>query len=253
MFDKYNSYKGLIKNIIISDFKLKYRGSILSFLWALIEPLLLILILYFVFSTLFTSETPNYAAYLIIGFTVWFFFANGTSMVDILISRKELINKSKIPPEIIIFSSLVSLLITEVLSFIILLIILFFIGIKFNLLFFFIPLFMLLEFIFILGISFLLNCFFVFMRDVSRAWNILLQAWFFATPIVYPVSLLKNKLPLLLKLNPMSYFVSSYRDILLYNTFNIQTFLVIFFLSLSTVFFGYFIFLKYSKKIMEEV
>jgi len=250
----YSKYKNLFYNLLSSELKLRYRGSFLGFLWTLIEPALIILILLFVFSSIFKADIPLYAPYLVTGFIAWFFFANGTSLLDVFISKGNLINKINFPIQIIVFSSFFSILILSAIQFVILEI--FFISFNIipsiNLLL--LPFLIALQSIFILGILFILSSLFVFIKDLRHIWNILLQVGFFATPIVYPVSLLEDKAPLLLTFNPMAHFISAYRDIMVYNNFpGIGKISLLLLFALLSFVIGFFIFKKMEIGIKEEV
>ena len=107
----YSKYRNLFTNLLTSELKLRYKNSFLGFLWTLLEPLMIILILLFVFSNVFKADSKLYAPYLVTGFIVWFFFANGTSIMGIFSSRANLINKINFPIEIVVFSSFTSVLI----------------------------------------------------------------------------------------------------------------------------------------------
>lgn len=252
---KKNKYLTLLNNLIITELKLRYKSSILGFLWALIEPLSIALILLLVFTQLFTSNLANFPGYLLTGFIVWFFLSDGTNRLEILVSKKEIIQKIKFPNLIIILSQTITVFIESLASFIILIFILVFI-LKINLTINIIalPLLLILQFVFVLGLSIILSSLYVFIRDLSKIWSIFMQVWFFLTPIVYPQALLTKKNYILLTLNPMLYFINAYRNILVYGkslTFN--SLLILCFISSTTLIIGYKIFKKIESRISEEL
>ena len=116
------------------------------------------------------------------------------------------------------------------------------------------PLLLVMQSVFILGFLFFLSSIYVFVRDLKHIWNVILQAGFFATPIVYPILLLQEKAPLLLKLNPLVPFMSAYRDIMVYNVLpefvNLVAMFLIAFVSFGI---GYFIFFRLKNKIRDEI
>jgi lipopolysaccharide transport system permease protein len=254
MFNNFAKYRNLFSNLLSNELKDRYKHSFLGFLWTLIEPALIILILIFVFSNLFKNDMNLFVPYLITGFIIWFFFINGVSLLDVFVSKANIITKIKFPIEIVIFSSFSSVLILSLIMILILIMILLFLGINLSITIMFLPFLIVLQSLFTLGFLFLLSTLYVFFRDTRQIWNVLSQAWFFATPVMYPTSLLEDKAPLLLKLNPMAYFISSYRDVLVYNLFpNINDIFILILISLLTFALGYFIFYKAKDKIREEV
>lgn len=250
----YSKYRNLFTNLLISELKLRYKNSFLGFLWTLIEPVMIILILLFVFSNVFEVDSSLYAPYLVTGFIVWFFFANGTSIMDIFSAKANLINKINFPIEIAVFSSFTSVLILSAIEIFILQIIFLFFNILPSTSLLLLPLLIVLQSIFILGLLFILSSLYVFIRDFRHIWTILLQVGFFATPIVYPVALLQEKAPILLKINPMAHFISAYRDIMVYSAYpSLLQFGLLFLIAVLSFAIGYSIFLKLKTRIKEEV
>jgi len=116
------------------------------------------------------------------------------------------------------------------------------------------PVIILLQSVFVLGFLFFLSSLYVFAHDLRYIWTIILQASFFATPIFYPVALLQEKAPLLLKLNPMSYFISAYRDIMVYARLPaFYDLLAIFLASIISFLVGYIVFRMLKVRIRDEV
>jgi len=220
----------------------------------MIEPALIILILLFVFSNVFEFDTKLYAPYLVTGFIVWFFFANGTSIMDIFSVKANLINKTNFPIEIIVFSSFTSILILSTIEIFILEIVFIFFNIIPSASLILLPLLIALQSLFILGFLFVLSSIYVFIQDFRHIWNILLQVGFFATPIVYPISLLQEKAPLLLQINPMAHFISAYRALMVYTTYpTIKEVGILFLIAAMSFIIGYTIFKKLKTRIKEEV
>ena len=211
---KFNSYITLLINLVVTDLKLRYKSSILGFLWALLEPLLIALTLLVVFTQLFTNNLNNFPAYLLTGFVAWFFLADGTNSLEVIVQKKELIKKIKFPKELIVLSKCIVVFIESLASFAILIMILLFIlKVDFTINICILPLILFLQFIFVLGFLNILSSLYVFLRDLSKIWTVFIQVWFFLTPIVYPQSLLTKKNYILLTLNPMLHFINAYRNI----------------------------------------
>ena len=132
-------YKVLIKNLVISDLKTKYSNSVLGFAWSMLNPLLMMLVLYLVFNNVFHNNQEHFALYLLIGLTSWRFFALGTSMaMSSIVGRSSLVTKIYLPREILTLSVVISALISSILEFLVLipLLIIFGVGLSATILFF---------------------------------------------------------------------------------------------------------------------
>jgi lipopolysaccharide transport system permease protein len=213
---KLSQYKEIVRALVITELKLRYKNTFLGFLWAMLEPLAFIFVFFFVFTKLFKPDIENYASFLLIGFISWNFFLYGTSTMNSIVSKEKLITKIYFPRELIIFSSSIVVLITSAIEFLILLLVLMALNLKITVNIIYLPLLILIQYLFILGIALTFNAFYVKFRDLNHIWSVLTQAMFFMTPIIYPNSLLMTQAPYLLIFNPMAHFITNYRRILLY-------------------------------------
>jgi len=124
-------YKDLIWTLTISDLKVKYQNSILGFGWSLLNPLLMMLVLYAVFINIFRVSQENFALYLLVGLIVWRFFAIGTTMaMSSITGRPALVTKIYIPRQILVLSTTFSCFISSVLEFIVLIPLIIVFGVK---------------------------------------------------------------------------------------------------------------------------
>ncbi len=250
----YKRNKDVFYNLVITELKLKYKNSILGFLWTLLEPLLIAMTFLWVFTKLFTNNLANFPAYILTGFTAWFFLNNGTNMLEVLVNKSDLIKKISISKLLLILSSGVVSFINSIFEFSILIIILIFLKVGISWTIIFLPLLLILQFIFIMNILTILSILYVYIRDIHHFWNIFLQIWFFLTPIVYPQSLIAKKTSVILTINPMLHFITAYRNILVYHhPLTINCFLILIIITSSTFAIAYLIFKKLSPKIAEEV
>lgn len=127
-------YKELIKNLVISDLKTKYSSSVLGFAWSMLNPLLMMLVLYFVFSNVFKMTQEHFALYILIGLTGWRFFAFGTSLaLSSIVGKPSLVTRIYIPREILTLSVVISALISSLLEFLVLIPLLLIFGIALSL------------------------------------------------------------------------------------------------------------------------
>jgi len=248
-------YKELINNLVISDLKTKYSSSILGFAWSMLNPLLMMIVLYAVFNNVFKSNQNNYAFYLLIGMTTWRFFANSTTMaIYSIVGKANLVTKIYIPREILTMSVVISALVSSLLEFVVLIAILAVFGIvtSFKVLIF--PLLYVFYFPIVYGVSLMLASLYVYFRDLNHIWEVLVQIGFFLSPIVYPMSTIPEEYKFYYMLNPITRIIEMYRDILLYGTIpKITDFglVLVFGIFLST--FGSIIFRKLSRRFAEEI
>jgi lipopolysaccharide transport system permease protein len=210
-------YRDLIWNLTISDLKVKYQSSVLGFAWSLLNPLLMMLVLYAVFMNVFRFEQENFALYLLIGIITWRFLANGTmTAMGSIVGRPGLVTKLYIPRQILVMSSVLSSFISSILEFVVLIPLLFILGavVTPNILLF--PLVHGIYFLIVYGASLVLASLFVYFRDLNQVWDVVLQAGFFLSPIVYPVSIIPAAILDYYMLNPMTVLIETYREFLLY-------------------------------------
>lgn len=208
----------LLKQLVKTDFKLRYQGSALGYLWSLLRPLFLFAILYVVF-TLFLplgKGVPHFPVYLLLGIVLWNFFVEVTSgSVGAIVGKGDLLRKLNFPKYIIILAVAFSALINLLLNFVVVAVFMVFNDVTLGWQALLIVPILLELFILALGFAFLLSALFVKFRDVSYIWEVLMQAAFYATPILYPLSRIQyQKAQELLMLNPMAQIIQDARHVL---------------------------------------
>jgi len=248
-------YLSLIWGLSLSEFKLKYRGSVLGFLWSLLNPLFILLTLYVVFHIFMNVTIPNYELYLLLGIVLWNFFVKGTMIgLTSIVGRGAMIKKVYFPREIIVLSLCLTELYSALCSLIVFGVILLILkpGLSASMLLF--PLILLKEFLLIMGVSLALSALYVYYRDILQIWEVVVQAGFWATPIVYSISIIPPKYYQMYMLNPMSIVVVSSRDALIYGQAgNLPGLLLGFGYYLLIFLAGYIIFRHYEPRFAEEV
>jgi lipopolysaccharide transport system permease protein len=213
-------YRELIKILTISDLKVKYQSSVLGFAWSMLNPLLLMLILYMVFSNAYKATEDHFALYILIGVISWRFFANGTtSAMYAIVSNPSLVTKIFIPREVLVLSTILSALISSLLEFLVLVPFLIVLGAGLSPYILFFPIIHIIYFLIVYGISLILASLYVYYRDITQIWNVLIQIGFFLSPIVYPLSTVPAEYMDYYMLNPMTGVIQMYRDVLLYHQF----------------------------------
>ncbi len=213
IFSKQN--RALLSELVRTDFKLRYQGSALGYAWSLLRPLLLFVILYVVFVKFLKlgSGIPHYPVYLLLGIVLWNFFVEMTMQsLGSIVGRGDLIRKIRIPRWIIVFSSSLSALINLGLNLVVVTV---FMVVNHVGLLDTLPLILLvlLEiYILALGISLFLSAAYVKFRDINYIWEVVLQAGFYLTPILYPLSKITNgTLQKLMFMNPMAQAIQDAR------------------------------------------
>ena len=205
-------YRFLIRQLVSRDFKTKYKRSVLGMFWSLLNPLLTMFVQYFVFSTIFKSDIPNYPAYLLIGIVTFNFFTEASGMaLSSIVGNASLITKVYMPKYIYPLTRVMSSVVNLGISLIPLVLVSLVTGVQFKKsailsLFFFCCVI-----IFSLGVGLLLSAAMVFFRDTQFLWGVLSMIWMYMTPIFYPESILPEDFRFILRVNPMYHFLKDIR------------------------------------------
>ena len=248
-------YYELTKTLAIAEFKLRYHGSFLGYLWTLIKPLMLFAVLYMVFSILMRFPIENYQIYLLLGIILWNFFAEGTSMgLAALLNKSSLISKVHFPRILVVVASTFSALITFLLNFLVFIAFLIVSDIPFAPSMLFFPVYVIVEYFIILGFALALSVLFVRFRDISHIWEIFLQLGFWLTPIFYTLEIVPIEYHSIFYLNPMARIIWYSRTIFLDEHIpNIWLNGTIIIFSLIILGFGFAIFKWLNKNIVEKL
>ena len=205
-------YRFLIRQLVARDFRTKYKRSVLGMFWSFLNPLLMMLIQYFVFSTIFKSDVPNFAAYLIIGTVMFNFFNEACGMaLGSIVGNASLITKVYMPKYIYPLTRVMSSMVNLAISLIPMLIVCVITGVEFHksaMLAFF---FLICLTVFSLGLGLLLSVSMVFFRDTQFLWGVLSMMWMYATPIFYPETILPEEFKFVLQVNPLYHFLKNAR------------------------------------------
>ena len=215
----FKKYMPLLQELIKRDLKLKYRRSVLGYLWSLLNPLLMMLIMTIVFSYMFRFDIPNYPLYLICGQTLFNFFNESTNMAMFsVIQNGLLIKKVYVPKYIFPISKVISSFVTMSFSLVAILIVMLVTRTTFHLsiFLFWAPLLMLL--IFSCGVGMILAALSVQFRDVTHLYGVLTMAWMYLTPIFYPLSAVPEGVSVFITANPLYMYITIFRSLVLDGT-----------------------------------
>lgn len=207
----------LLKELTKTDFKLRYQGSVLGYLWALLRPLMMFAILYIVFAKLLKigNDIPHYPVYLLVGTTMWSFFTECTSQgIQAIVQRGDLIRKICFPKYIVVVSATLTAVINMLINLGVIIIFALLNGVVPSWSWLLVPLSLLELYILSLGIAFLLGAINVRYRDITSIWDVIIQALFYAVPIIYPISMVSSTSVVAAKiilLNPISQAIQDIR------------------------------------------
>lgn len=218
IFSKRN--RVLLRELVITDFKLRYQGSVLGYAWSLLKPLFLFAIMYVVFGLLIRlGSIEHYAVYLLLGIVLWTFFSEATNQgMMSIVGRGDLLRKISFPKYILVISTTISALINLGLNLIIVAVLMLFNGVHITPAIALFPLYIVEIYILALGLAFFLSAINVKFRDTSHIWEIIMQAAFYATPIIYPLAVVVAKSEIaakLLLLNPIAQAIQDARHALI--------------------------------------
>ena len=215
-------YRFLLSQLVIRDFKVKYKRSVLGILWSLLYPILMMAVMAAVFSNVFKFSTPgvNYLVYLMSGLTIFNYFSEASNLaMSSVVGNFGLINKVYIPKYIFPLSKAIFVGINFLLALIPLYIVIIATGTGLNWWHFLLPYSFLCLFLFTLGMGFLLSAISVFLRDMFYIYGIILTIWTYLTPIMYDINIISNGLlKRLMTFNPLYQIINFTRTIILYHT-----------------------------------
>lgn len=208
-------YKDLLKLLVAKTVKLKYRRSILGYIWSVLNPLLIMIVMTIVFSSIFGRNIENFPVYLFCGQLLFNFMSSSTHQATQSITgNAALLKKTYVPKYIFTVAKVTSCAVDMIFSFGALLIIMVVTGAGFswhNLLF---PFVIIQLYLFCIGLGLFLAQASVFFRDVEFIYNAVTTAWMYLTPIFYPIESLSAPIRYLIqKFNPMYFYVTQFRDL----------------------------------------
>ena len=224
IFDRYQYSWILLKELVKTDFKLRYQGSMLGMAWSVLRPLMLFAVMYVVFVRFlrFGAGIPHFAVSLLLAQTLWSFFQEATSQgMRAIVDRGDLLRKINFPKYIVVISSTVSAFINLLISLAVVFIFMIINGVEFRWTVILFPLLIIELYVFALAIAFLLSTLYVKFRDIGHIWDVIMQIWFYLTPIIYPLSQIINMggygllvAKALLVLNPVAQVIQDARYVM---------------------------------------
>ena len=211
-------YKDLLYQLVTRDIKLKYRRSILGYLWSVLNPLFVMIIMTIVFSMMFSHNIENFPLYLFCGKMLFDFLSVSTTQAMTSVTgNAALLKKTYVPRYIFTLSKVTSCMVDLVFSFGALIIVMLFTRAPFHWTFLLFPLVVVQIYIFCCGLGFFLAEFNVFFRDVQYIYHAVITAWMYLTPIFYPMESLPPAVQFFIRaFNPIYYYIAQFRDLVYY-------------------------------------
>lgn len=220
------TYRDLVINLVARDLKVRYKNSALGFLWSLLNPLGMMVIFTIVFTIMLPNTTvEKFPVFVLCGLLPWQLFSSSVmSSVHSIVGNAPLLKRVYFPREVLPLSTVLSNLVNFLLAMLVLFAIMFLFGIPLTRWALLLPLIVLIQVTFTLGLAFFLCTLNVFYRDTAMIMDVVMLAWFFLTPVFYPINILPRSWVfhgfafdvqrLVYILNPMASLIASYRVIL---------------------------------------
>lgn len=255
--------RAILREMVSTDFKVRYQGSVLGYFWSLLKPLFLFAILYVVFTYIIPlgKDVEHYPVYLLLGIVLWNFFSEATTIgASSVVARGDLIRKISIPRYLVVIASSLSALINLGLSLLVVFIFALFNGIVPSLSWLLIIPLVAELYVLALGISFYLSAVFVRFRDVTYIWEIVLQAGFYASAIIFPLALVPEMYHKWFFMNPIVQIIQDARHaiatdttVTIWNTINSWPLIMPFLMIVVFAVIGGLYFKKHSKYFAEDI
>ena len=255
IFKNLYKYRELLKTSVKKEVRGKYKNSFLGVIWSFLNPLLQIMVYAIVFPLILRNNQENYVIFLCCGLIPWNFFATAINRSAFsFVENGNIIKKVFFPREIIPISVVTSEAVNFLISSIIILGFVLFGGLGLTKYLIFYPLVLLVQYIIILGISIIISSVCVYLRDLQHFVGVALQLFFYAAPVVYAANSIPTEYQWILKYNPMTYIINSYRDIFYNQTMvDLKSLGMLLLIGIVCFIIGYIIFNKLQKGFAEQL
>lgn len=221
------AYKDLLQQLVQRDLKLKYRRSVLGYLWSILNPLLTMIVLTIVFSQMFQSGIPNFPVYLLAGQMAFQFLTQSTNLaMGSITGNASLLKKTYVPKYIFTLAKITSGMVDFLFTLLALFVVMLVTHAPFTIYLLWLPLISLELYVFIVGLGLFLAAANVFFRDIQYIYSVFCTAWMYLTPIFYPFDMLPDNLQwIIMHFNPMYLYIHQFRSVTLYGYMPDMTFM----------------------------
>jgi lipopolysaccharide transport system permease protein/teichoic acid transport system permease protein len=211
--------KDLLIYLVISGLKAQHSNSFLGYFWWLLDPLLGILIYYFVVAVVFNRGGEGYGVYLVVGMVVWRWLSSAVITASRSItSQSGIITQVYLPKAIFPIGATLTQLFNFSFGLIVIAFFLIFFKVVPGVALLWLPFIIIIQLLFLIAITLLIAYICVFVRDIDTLLNHIMQLWFFGSPVIWREDMIPLRVHWILDFNPMAHFLTSYRNILLYQT-----------------------------------
>lgn len=250
-----NQYWFVIRELTSREIKRKYARSKLGILWSVLNPLLTMLIMSLIFSTMFARDIENFPMYYLTGSIIWTLFSTATNTaMNALVDNRTLLMKVKMPKQIFVLSRVYTALVNFGYTCIayVLMIIVMRVHLSWTIILF--PIVVVLSLLFSTGISYVLSIVYVFFADIKYLYGVLLTLWMYLSAIFYPVTQLPDFMQRIIEMNPVYVFIAIARDCVIYNTVSEpMMWIKMFVWGIGSFIVGYLIFRRYENLVMQKI
>lgn len=249
------AHRHLVRQLIHRDLTIRYKRSVLGFLWTMLHPLLLMLIFLIVFSNVFRFQTPHYETYFLSQYIAWIFFAQTVTNVMAAVAwNGPLMKRVRVPPSIFTLSATISGLVNLLLSTVMLLVIMVIARAPLHPTLLFLPVSLTIVAMFTFGVSLALSAISVFFADVREMVQAALPALMYLTPIIYPIAIIPDWWRPMFALNPMAYILEIVRAPIYYGILpSPLTFTIALVTAIGSMAFGWMIFRRLAPRFHAHV
>jgi ABC-type polysaccharide/polyol phosphate export permease len=248
-------YRELIWALALKELKVRYKRSVLGFLWALLNPMLLMLVLTVVFSSVLKMNIPHYAIFLLSMILPWTFFSQSLAYAaESVVGNGDLLKKIRVAKVIFPLAAVASNMINLLLSLIPLILIVLVMGHPFYVTWLYLPVPLLALTIFTIGAAFFFAAANVYYRDVAHILQVVLQVWFYITPILYSIDFFPAQYRWIFKLNPLIFVMNGFRLSVYHGLLpTAQSILASFVCAFLALFIGFAVFRRYQDQFVYYV
>jgi len=248
-------YRHTLWDMSLKQVKAKYTASFLGIFWAVINPLLIMSAISFVFTVIFKVEVKNFPLFILSGIYPWLFFSAAlTEASSSILNQQTILRQFNLPREILPLSSCLSSFLNFIIGWLVIYPVFLFFNPEIIFLFPLLMLIFILNFLFLCGLSLSVSILNVFFRDIEHMLGVLLMLWLWVTPVFYPIEMIPEKFRWVCNLNPITPFIAYYSDVLYRAAMpGFMTLIGVFLWTLLSVISGWLLFSRLETKILKRI
>ena len=245
----------LLRELVISQYKLKDQSKFLGFIWSFLNPLVMLGVIFVFFSHQMGNNVDHYVIFLLIGIVHYNHFSNSTfSAMRILQNMKQLTSETIFPKEMLVISSIISNVVEFIISLIITVAAAYISGVHLSSTIFLLPFVFILQLMLVTWISLFLSCVYLYVKDIDHIYQVFLRVLFFICPIFYELSYLGSVAKTIAMLNPLTYLMGFSRSLIIKGEiFSFNTWGILFLLNALLIYLAFNLFKKFEPTFAENI